>query len=89
MSEQNASSGSGKDAIRGLAIIAAIICAFAGYAHGEWIGAATAAVVAYGGIYIAFAALAWAIRVAAGAVVLILLLAALADRWAYIEGLFR
>ena len=77
------------DVANGLGALAAIICAFLGYAHGEWPGAIAAAVVAFGGVHLAFAAIAIALRLAAGAVVLLLVLAALKNRWDWLAGLFQ
>lgn len=46
-----------KDWVNGLGVIAGIICAFAGYDQGGWIGAIIAAFVAFGGVHLMFIAI--------------------------------
>lgn len=71
-----------------LASIAAIICAFAGYDVGQWPGAIGAAVVAFGGVYMLFAAIVLGIKLAIGGAVLLLMAFALKNRWDWLSGLF-
>lgn len=86
MSDTSKSSGV-DDAANTLGIIAAIFCAFLGYSHGEWPGAVVAAIVAYGGVRLAFAAVGLALRLMAGGLVLLLMVAALKNRWDWLLGL--
>lgn len=78
-----------KDWANGLGGIAGIICAFAGYDQGGWIGAIIAAVFAFGGVHLMFAAVNLAFRLAIGAVILIVILAALGNRAQWLAGLFQ
>ena len=82
------SSSSGSPA-HAIGIIAAIICFFFGFDQGAWIGGLVAAAMAYGGVLLAFAAIAIAIRLAAGAAVLLLILIALKNRWDWLAGLMN
>lgn len=82
-------SGEGNTPIMNLALIAWIVCAFYGYSHGGWPGAGAAAFVAFTGVHLAFATLALAIRVTAGAVVVILMLASLQNRIEWLSELTR
>jgi hypothetical protein len=72
-----------------LATIAAIICSFAGYDVGQWPGAIAAAVVAFGGVYMLFAAIVLGIRLAIGAAILLVMVVALQNRWEWLYGLFH
>lgn len=72
-----------------IASIAAVICGFAGYDVGQWPGAIAAAVVAFGGIYLLFAAIVLGLKLAVGGVVLLLMIAALKNRWDWLSGLFQ
>lgn len=72
-----------------LALIAAVVCAFAGYDYGQWPGAIAAAVVAFGGVYMLFAAILLGIKLAVGGVVLLLMITALKNRWDWLSGLFQ
>ena len=69
--------------------LAALVCAAFGYDQGGWPGALIAAVVAFGGVHLAFAAVALALRLAAGAVVLLLVLVALKNRWDWLTALIE
>lgn len=72
-----------------IALIAAVICAFAGYDVGQWPGALTAAAVAFGGIYMLFAAIVLGLKLAVGGVVLLLMIAALKNRWDWLVEVFN
>lgn len=78
-----------KDWANGLGGIAAIICAFAGYDQGGWIGAIIAAVLAFGGVHLMFAAIGLAFRLAIGAVILLVILTVLGNRAEWLAGLFQ
>lgn len=67
---------SAKDWANGLGAVAGIICAFAGYAQGGWVGAV-------------FAAVGLAIRLAVGGIILLVILAVLANRAEWIFGPFQ
>ena len=69
--------------------LAAVICASFGFDQGGWPGALIAAVVAFGGVHLVFAAVAIVLRLAAGAVVLLLTLAALKNRLDWLAGLLQ
>lgn len=86
MSEQK---NSDNDPRPTLAIIAAIVCAFAGFDYGGWPGAAIAAAVAFGGVYMLFTAIVLAIRLAIGGAILLLILLALKNRWEWLSTLFQ
>ena len=77
------------EAANGLGLLAAIICAFFGFEQGGWPGALIAAAFAFGGVHLAFAAVALALRLAAAGVVLLLMLLALHNRWQWLSGLFQ
>ena len=66
---------------------AAVLCAFLGYDHGGWPIAALAAVVAFGGVHLAFTAIAIGWRFLVTGVVLLLILAALKNRWDWLMSL--
>ena len=87
MSEKKTSSP--RDAANGVGVIAGIICAFAGYDQGGWIGAIIAAAVAFGGVHLMFAAIGLALRLAIGAVILLVILAALGNRVEWLARLFQ
>lgn len=72
-----------------LAIIAAIVCGFAGYDYGGWGGALAAAAVAFGGVYLLFTAIVLALRLAVGGAILLVILVALKNRWDWLSGLFQ
>jgi len=72
-----------------IAAIAAIICAFGGYDVGQWPGAVAAAVVAFGGVYMLFAAILLGIKLAIGGIVFLMLVLALKNRWDWLVGLFQ
>jgi hypothetical protein len=75
--------------MQSLAAIAAVICSFLGYSHGGWGGAAAAFALAYGGVLLLFTAIDLAWRLAVGAVVLIMILAALKNRLDWIMGMIH
>jgi hypothetical protein len=75
--------------VNGLGVLAAIICSFLGYAHGQWVGAIVAAGVAYGGVWLAFHAINLALRITVMGAVLILILASLKNRWDWLAGLVQ
>ena len=72
-----------------LAVIAAIICAFAGYDAGQWPGAFAAAAVAFGGVYALFAAIVIGLKLVIGGVVFVVIVASLKNRWDWLSGLFQ
>ena len=84
-------SGKEKTNVRGaaniLGAIAAVLCSFLGYDHGGWPIAVLAAIIAFGGVHLAFTAIALAWRVAVAGFVLLLILAALKNRWDWLTGL--
>ena len=82
-------STSARDWANSLGAFAGIICAFAGYDQGGWIGAIIAAVAAFGGVHLMFAAIGLAFRLAIGAVILLVILATLGNRAQWLLGLFQ
>ena len=76
-----------KGAANALGLIAAVLCAFLGYDYGGWPIAVLAAAVAFGGVHLAFAAIAIAWRLVIGGLVLLLILAALKNRWDWLAGM--
>ncbi|MBP5856246.1 hypothetical protein KAJ83_04440 [Marivibrio halodurans] len=72
-----------------LAIIAAIICGIAGYDVGQWGGAIAAAVIAFGGVYMLFAAIVIGIKLAIGGAIFLMLVVALKNRWDWLSSLFQ
>ncbi|EKE68471.1 hypothetical protein [Oceanibaculum indicum] len=83
------SSGSDDNPVAGIAVVAAIICFFLGFDKGGLGGGVAAAVVAFGGVFMAFAAIGLALRLIAGGVVLLLVLAALKNRWDWLAGMLQ
>ena len=69
--------------------LAAVICASFGFDQGGWPGAAIAAVIAFGGVHLAFAAVAIVLRLAAGVIVLLLTLVALKSRLEWLAGVLQ
>ena len=78
-----------KEAANSLGGLAAFFCAFAGYDQGGWPGALIAAALAFGGVHLMFAAISLAFRLAIGAVILLVILAALGNRAQWLAGLFQ
>lgn len=72
-----------------LAIVAAIICGIAGYDAGEWGGAIVAAIAAFGGVYLLFAAIVLSIKVAIGGAILVVMLLALQSRAEFLLDFFQ
>lgn len=87
MSEKAESSG--KEAANGLAVVVAIICAFAGYAQGGWVGAAVAAAVAFGGVHLLFITFGLLVRFVVLGVVLLIAFVILQNRYEFLAGLFQ
>ena len=85
----NGDTTTARDWANGLGAIAGIICAFAGYDQGGWIGAIIAAVLAFGGVHLMFAAIGLAFRLAIGAAILLVILAVLGNRFQWLAGLFQ
>ncbi|MBP5856693.1 hypothetical protein KAJ83_06715 [Marivibrio halodurans] len=83
------SSSKGNDTVGGLAVIAGIICAIAGYGKGGWGGALVAGAMGSGAVYLAFKfiGLLWTWLVVSA--VLLLMLAVLVSRWEALSGLFQ
>ncbi len=71
----------------GLAVLAAFVSSFFGYEHGGWPGAFTAAIMAFGGVHLTFAAIAIAWRILVGGLLLLLVLASLKSRWDWLASL--
>ena len=84
---ENKSNDSDPRAVIG--VIAGIVCAFAGYDVGGWPGALVAAVAAFGGIYLLFAAIVLGIKLAICGGILLLMLLALKNRWEWLSSLLQ
>lgn len=79
---------SGTDVANGIGAVLAIVCAFAGYAQGGWVGAAVAAAAAFGGVHLLFFTVGVLMRFIVLGVVLLIAFAILKNRYDWLAGLF-
>lgn len=89
MSQGGEQNSDPSELVNGLASGAAILCAFLGYSHGGWVGAIIAAFMAFGGVWLAFHAISLAWRIILMSAVLLMILAALFNRWHWLMGLLE
>ena len=80
---------SSKEAANGIGAIVAIICAFAGYAQGGWVGALIAAAVAFGGVHLLFITFGLLVRFVVLGVILLIAFVILRNRYEFLAGLFQ
>ena len=86
MSDAKKSEGS---PVNGLAIVAGIVCAIAGYSKAEWSGALVAGLMGFGGVHLVFKFIGVLWTWLAVSAVLLLILAVLVNRWHALAPFFH